>query len=83
MLSGLLRGGGVSWVNTRTMEVPMTSQAQIALFFSQLVAWFSSRPVVVRLAIIMAVGLTITILSYSITYAMPLGGGGGGCPGGC
>jgi len=57
----------------------MTPQMQITAFFMQLAAWFHRHPVVVRLAIVIAALLALTIWSYSVTYANPLGTGGGGC----
>jgi hypothetical protein len=57
----------------------MTLQSQIAALFNRLIAWLTEHPVVVRLAIIIAVILAVTIWSYSVTYAEPLSGGGGGC----
>lgn len=57
----------------------MTSQTRLVLFLNQLVAWSNRHPGMVRLVIIIAMVLMATLLSYSVTYADPLGGGGGGC----
>ena len=57
----------------------MTLPAQFTAFFVQLVAWFNRHPVAIRLAIVIAMLLALTVWSYSVTYASPLGSGGGGC----
>jgi hypothetical protein len=57
----------------------MTSQTQIVVFITQLITWLNNHPAVVRVAIIIAVLVAVTIWSYSVTYAEPLTGGGGGC----